>query len=272
MDGAFWRERLETVLTRTIPSQHVRLEEYGILEFAEAAAAAAAAPHPGRQPRHVDPGVLGLRRRQMDRGGELCAVAPARREIEAQIDAIVDDLAKAQAPDGYLNCWYLGREPDKRWTNLRDRHELYCAGHHARRRDRLLPGDRAPAAPRRHAPLCRPHRQRASGPGRDQKHGYCGHQEIELALVKLYRRDRRPEAPRPRRLFHQRARAHSRTISTSRRSPAATTRRSTGSRPTNTASRTCRCASRTRSSAMRCAPCTCTRRWPTSPPSSATRR
>ena len=34
--------------------------------------------------------------------------------IEAKIDAIVDDLEKAQAPDGYLNCWYLGREPEKR--------------------------------------------------------------------------------------------------------------------------------------------------------------
>src|SRR5580704_4819009 len=32
MDGDFWRERLDTVLTRTIPSQHVRLAEYGILD------------------------------------------------------------------------------------------------------------------------------------------------------------------------------------------------------------------------------------------------
>ena len=34
-----------------------------------------------------------------------------------------------QRPDGYLNCWYNGREPDNRWTNLRDCHELYNAGH-----------------------------------------------------------------------------------------------------------------------------------------------
>ena len=31
LEGDFWRERLETVLTRTIPSQHVKLGEYGIL-------------------------------------------------------------------------------------------------------------------------------------------------------------------------------------------------------------------------------------------------
>ena len=33
-------------------------------------------------------------------------------DIEAKIDAIVDDLARAQSPDGYLNCWYIGREPE----------------------------------------------------------------------------------------------------------------------------------------------------------------
>ena len=38
--------------------------------------------------------------------------------MEAKIEAIIDDLEKAQAPDGYLNCWYLGHEPDKRWINL----------------------------------------------------------------------------------------------------------------------------------------------------------
>ena len=32
LEGDFWRERLETVLTRTIPSQHVQLGEHGILD------------------------------------------------------------------------------------------------------------------------------------------------------------------------------------------------------------------------------------------------
>ena len=32
IEGDFWRERLETVLTRTIPSQHRQLEAHGILE------------------------------------------------------------------------------------------------------------------------------------------------------------------------------------------------------------------------------------------------
>jgi hypothetical protein len=35
--------------------------------------------------------------------------------------------SRAQSPDGYLNCWYNGREPEKRWTNLRDNHDPYNA-------------------------------------------------------------------------------------------------------------------------------------------------
>nr|HID12566.1 glycoside hydrolase family 127 protein [Anaerolineae bacterium] len=52
---------------------------------------------------------------------------------DSQLDALLDDLigriARAQQPDGYLNTHYIAVEPDKRWTNLRDGHELYCAGH-----------------------------------------------------------------------------------------------------------------------------------------------
>src|SRR5919197_1041805 len=32
LEGQFWRERIETVLTRTIPSQHIQLGAHGILE------------------------------------------------------------------------------------------------------------------------------------------------------------------------------------------------------------------------------------------------
>ena len=105
--------------------------------------------------------------------------------IEAQIEAIIDDLERAQAPDGYLNCWYLGREPQNRWTNLRDNHELYNAGHmlegalayfHTTGRDRML----------RVMMRYMDHIAEIFGPEPGQKKGYPGHQEIELALIKLY--------------------------------------------------------------------------------------
>ena len=164
-------------------------------------------------------------------------------DIEAKIDAIVDDLASAQSPDGYLNCWYNGREPDKRWTNLRDNHELYNAGH-------LLEGAIAyfrATGRRRLLDIMEryvDHIAATFGRGPGQKRGYPGHQEIELALVKLYRLtgDRRrldlaayfiDERGRAAALFHgggARARRGS--------------RRLTGPGPTNTTSRTFPSASR----------------------------
>ncbi|HRE29330.1 MAG TPA: glycoside hydrolase family 127 protein, partial [Anaerolineales bacterium] len=45
------------------------------------------------------------------------------------VDDLIARLAAAQQPDGYLNSWFTAVEPEKRWTNLRDWHELYDAGH-----------------------------------------------------------------------------------------------------------------------------------------------
>ena len=185
LEGAFWRERLDTVLTRTVPSQHRQLESHGIL-------CSLTIPQP------VPP--LTIPRNQhnfttqifwdSDVGKWIEAASYAlshRRDegIEAQIDAITELLARAQLPDGYLNCWYIGREPEKRWTNLRDNHELYCAGH-------MLEGAVAyfrVTGRRRLLDIMQryvDHIDATFGPRDNQKHGYCGHQEIEIALLKLY--------------------------------------------------------------------------------------
>jgi len=50
-------------------------------------------------------------------------------ELERIADEVIELLGRAQQPDGYLNTYYTVKEPGKRWTNLRDNHELYCAGH-----------------------------------------------------------------------------------------------------------------------------------------------
>ena len=183
--GPFWSERLECVLTRTIPSQHRKLVEYDMLTSL-------------KLPQPVPPLRIPRNRHNFttqifwdsDIGKWVEAAAYAlshRRDplVENQIEAIIDDLEKAQLPDGYLNCWYLEREPQNRWTNLRDNHEMYNAGHmlegavayfHATGRDRLL----------KVMMRYMDHIAVVFGPGPGQKRGYCGHQEIELALVKLY--------------------------------------------------------------------------------------
>src|SRR5262245_59850640 len=185
IEGDFWRERLDTVLTRTIPSQHMRLVEHGLLASLDVPQP----PPPLRIPRnHHNFTTQIFWDSDVGKWIEAASYALQHRRdatIEGQIDSITEQLAKAQLSDGYLNCWYIGREIDKRWTNLRDNHELYCAGH-------MLEGAVAyfQATGRRKLLdiMLRymDHIARIFGPGEGQKRGYCGHQEIELALIKLY--------------------------------------------------------------------------------------
>ncbi|MBR6499731.1 MAG: glycoside hydrolase family 127 protein, partial [Clostridia bacterium] len=49
--------------------------------------------------------------------------------LENKIDWLVALMRKAQLPDGYLDTYYILTDISKRFTNLRDHHELYCLGH-----------------------------------------------------------------------------------------------------------------------------------------------
>jgi DUF1680 family protein len=186
MTGPFWRERLETVLTRTIPSQHAKLAEIGILNSLKLPQPPPPLVHPRNSHGFT---VQVFWDSDVGKWIEAASYALSHRRdavIEAKIDAIVEDLARAQSADGYLNCWYNGREPQNRWTNLRDNHELYNAGH-------LLEGAIAyfrATGRRRFLDIMEryvDHIAATFGTGAGQKRGYPGHQEIELALYKLYR-------------------------------------------------------------------------------------
>lgn len=112
-------------------------------------------------------------------------ISHPNKETEKRIDDIVDDFEKLQQPDGYLNTYYTVVEPGKRWTNVFAMHELYCAGH-------LIEAACAYFwATGKHKFLdivCRYADciDRTFGPEKGKIHGYPGHQEIELALVKLF--------------------------------------------------------------------------------------
>ncbi len=185
LQGQFWRERLDTVLSHTIPSQYRKLESEGLLE----SLLLLDPPPPLRIPRNAA-GFTTQFFWDSDIGKWIEAASYALRHrrdatIEAQIDDIVDKFAAAQLDDGYLNLWYQGHEIANRWTNLRDRHELYNAGH-------LLEGAiayfRATGRRKMLDVMERylDHIRATFGTGPGQKRGYCGHQEIEIALIKLY--------------------------------------------------------------------------------------
>ncbi|KUJ12705.1 DUF1680-domain-containing protein [Mollisia scopiformis] len=113
-------------------------------------------------------------------------------EIEAAIKELVDMIRAAQQPDGYLNIHFTVVEPEKRFSNLRDLHELYNAGH-------LIEGALAHSHHYQNDFLMEPILIyvdllcRTFGPAPDQKHGYPGHPEIELALLRLYEKTKDPK-------------------------------------------------------------------------------
>jgi len=107
-------------------------------------------------------------------------------ELEKLADSVIELIEKAQQPDGYLNTYFTIAEPDKKWTNLAECHELYCAGHmmeaavayyQATGKRKLLD------VMIRFADLIND--KFGTKPGKLK--GYPGHQEIELALIKLYK-------------------------------------------------------------------------------------
>ncbi|KAA9356436.1 glycoside hydrolase family 127 protein [Larkinella humicola] len=103
-------------------------------------------------------------------------------ELEKKADEWIDKIAAAQQPDGYLNTYYSLVGLDQRWTDM-EKHEDYCAGHlieaavayyNTTGKRKLLD-----VAIRFADHLDVTFRQ-------PNRHWVSGHQEIELALMKLY--------------------------------------------------------------------------------------
>ena len=241
--GPFWRERLEVVLSHTIASQHAKLEDVGILNSLKLPQP----PPPLTIPRNAHGFTMQIFwDSEVGKWIEAASYALSHRrdsDIEAWIEAIVDDLARAQSPDGYLNCWYNGREPEKRWTNLRDNHELYNAGHllegaiayfRATGRRRFLQSWSATSTTS----------LRPSATGRDRSADIRGIRKSSLRFINSIASPAIGAVSISPPISSTSAAVSRRTISPKRRSRAATIRRTIGRARMNTISRTSRCANR----------------------------
>ena len=111
--------------------------------------------------------------------------ADANPQLEETADGLIDIIAQAQQDDGYLNTYFTVKEPDGRWTNLTECHELYCAGHMI---EAGVAYYRATGKRKLLDVVCKfaDYIGTVFGNEPGQLPGYDGHQEIELALVKLY--------------------------------------------------------------------------------------
>jgi DUF1680 family protein len=178
LNDGFWAPRVRINREVTIGAQYTHLKSTGRIDGID----------PGYKPgdrkaHHIfwDSDVA-----KWMEGASYCLMTHRDQELEKQLDEVIEKFARLQRDDGYLNSWFTAVEPEKRWANLRDCHELYCAGHlmeagvayyQATGKRRLL--DVA----------CRyaDYIDTAFGREEGKRRGYCGHEEIELALVKLYR-------------------------------------------------------------------------------------
>ena len=178
IQDSFWAPRRETNRIASIPFSLQKLEEAGNLE--DMRLAARRATNGFRGPVFMDSDLY----KALEAASYSLATHPDWA-LEKQLDGIISLLASAQQPDGYLNSYYTVKEPGNRWTNLRDCHELYCAGHmfeaavahyQATGKTNFL----------NVATHYADYIDSVFGPP-PKRLGYPGHPEIELALIKLWR-------------------------------------------------------------------------------------
>lgn len=176
LTDAYWAPRRRLAETDVLASQYRRCEDVGAIDNFRRAAGC------------LDGDFAGMFYADSDVYKWLEAVSWALvrdpdHPLGPTVDSLVELIEAAQLPDGYLNTYFTGARAAERWTNLRHRHEIYCAGHliqaavahHATGSRRLLGV----------AVRLADHMDRLFGP--EGRLAACGHPEAEMALVELYR-------------------------------------------------------------------------------------
>jgi DUF1680 family protein len=181
IEDHFWQPRLEVLKQITLPACFHKCEETGrIANFAKAAGL--------QEGKHE-----GIYFNDSDvykvlEGAAYSLMNRPDPVLEAEIDRIIELIAAAQEEDGYLSTYYTLEEPARKWTDM-EKHEMYCGGHlieaavayyEATGKRKLL--DTA----------CKMADHYDSLFGSGKRHWVEGHEEIELALVKLFKATKEP--------------------------------------------------------------------------------
>ena len=184
IDDSFWSPRVETAISTTIPYDFQKCEDTGRIDNFAKAGGLMPGAHEGIF--YNDSDVF-----KVVEGAAYALTVKPDAALEAYVDELIEKMAAAQEADGYL---YTARTIDgeqvneqcgaTRWSNLRVNHELYNVGHmyeaavayfEATGKRTLLD------VALKNADLI----DRVFGT--DKRRDVPGHQEIELALIRLYR-------------------------------------------------------------------------------------
>ncbi|MEZ4737528.1 MAG: glycoside hydrolase family 127 protein [Caldilineaceae bacterium] len=177
IEDAFWRRRIETNRCNTLPIEYQLLKATGRIDTWR--------PEYQYDEKSVRPEFWDSDLAKWLEAASYSLMQHPDPELAQQVDEVIDLIAAAQQPDGYLNSYFIRTGLEKRWRNIRDFHELYCLGH-------LIEGAVAhyqATGKRKFLEVMQraaDHATTVFGRGEGQLPAYPGHQEIELALVKLY--------------------------------------------------------------------------------------
>jgi uncharacterized protein len=175
----FWTPRLETSRKVTIPYAFAQCEQTDRVRNFEKAAGLRQGKHEGLV--FDDSDVYKV----MEGAAYSLQVHPDTM-MRLYMDRLIALFSAAQWDDGYLDTLYSlpAHQPEKRWTNVRSNHEMYCAGHmyEAAVAHYQVTGDKSflNIAVKNADLVCR-----TFGPGK--RTDPSGHEEIEIGLCKLYR-------------------------------------------------------------------------------------
>jgi DUF1680 family protein len=172
----FWAPRFETNRRVTVPYCFEKCEQTGRIGNFARAGGLAAGDFEGIY--FNDSDVF-----KVIEGAAYALAAHPDPELDAALDEVIAKIAAAQEPDGYLSTYHTLVAPDRKWTDIRNKHELYCAGHlfEAAVAHHMATGKRSLLDV---AIRLADHVDAVFGP--DGRHDPPGHQEIEIGLVKLY--------------------------------------------------------------------------------------
>lgn len=106
------------------------------------------------------------------------------KALEKKADDCIDLIQSAQLDNGYLDTLYIINDRSKIFTNLKDRHELYCFGHLA---EAAVAYYEATGKDKLFNVACKYADLICNTFGKGKCEGYPGHEIAEMALIKLYR-------------------------------------------------------------------------------------
>ena len=177
LNDTFWEPRRRINCERTLPFQFGQLEDSGVLDNFRRAAGQSNVKFRG--PVFADSDLYKwLEAAATTLGTHLMP------ELEAMVNECAELIEGAQCENGYLDTAFMFERASERWKNLRDDHEMYCAGHFIQA---AIAHFRATDSPRLLNVARRVADHIDDTFGLDKRAGTGGHPEIEMALVELFR-------------------------------------------------------------------------------------